>query len=730
TLAGCDSITTLTLIVGDYIRENISESICHGSSYTFGNRVLTEGGTYADTTQTLAGCDSITTLTLTVEDYIREDISESICHGGSYQFGGRTLTEGGTYADTTRTLAGCDSITTLTLTVEDYIRENISESICHGGSFTFGSRVLTEGGIYADTTRTLAGCDSITTLTLTVNQPSFYTDFQTACDSYTWINGITYTESIDTTTITLTNSVGCDSIITLHLTISHGTTGIDEHIACESYTWIDGRTFYESTDTATYHTTNAAGCDSVVTLHLTIYHPQHTADSQTACESYTWHGQTYTTSDTYYYPHTDAHGCTQVDTLYLTINHPQHTSTTQVACESYTWHGQTHTTSGTYYYTHDDIHGCTQVDTLYLTINHPHHTASTEIACDSLEWYGQVYHTSGTYLHDHNDENGCSQVDTLHLTINHNSASELTIVECESYTWNTTTYNESGDYTQTFTNAAGCDSIVTLHLTINHPQNIAANISACEEYEWNGTTYTTSGSYTFLHEDANGCTQVDTLYLTVNFPTHTAFSEYACHPYEWNGQYYSSTGTYTFAHEDANGCEQVDTLHLNYITDTTTTLFSHTFNFCDQEQAVLEVSSSLPNIEWSTGETSPIITVFESGTYFVTASQGQCVINREYTIKPCEYKIHLPNAFTANGDGLNDVFCIPEGYLEQIDDNDFEVYIYDRWGEIVFFSNRKDFRWNGEIKGRVLKNYTYTYLIKYVSASGIPGMIRGSVIVL
>ena len=255
------------------------------------------------------------------------------------------------------------------------------------------------------------------------------------------------------------------------------------------------------------------------------------------------------------------------------------------------------------------------------------------------------------------------------------------------------------------------------------------NISACESYEWNGETYTSSGTYTFIHEDANGCTQVDTLYLTVNFPTHTAVTEYVCHTYEWNGQYYSSAGTYTFAHEDANGCEQVDTLHLIFV-DTTTNVFSHTFNFCDQEQAVLEVNSALPNIEWNTGETSSIITVFESGLYTVTLSQGQCSISRDYYIKPCEYNILMPNAFTSNGDGLNDVFCIPEGYLEQIDDNDFEVYIYDRWGEVVFASNRKDFRWNGEVKGRVLKNYTYTYLIKYVSASGIPGMIKGSVIVL
>jgi len=302
-------------------------------------------------------------------------------------------------------------------------------------------------------------------------------------------------------------------------------------------------------------------------------------------------------------------------------------------------------------------------------------------------------------------------------------------VECESYTWNNTTYTESGNYTQTFPNAVGCDSIVTLHLTVNHPQHLSIVQSACESFEWHGQTYTESGDYTFTHEDENGCTQVDTLHLTINFPTHTATTEYVCHPFFWNGQTYTASGDYLFTHTDANGCDQVDTLHLIFV-DTTTAIISHTYDFCDEESATLEVISDLPNIEWSTGETTPIITVHESGIYTVTASQGQCSISRDYVIKPCERKILMPNAFTPNGDGLNDVFCIPEGYLEQLDEEGFEVYIYNRWGELVFTSRDTHFRWDGTVNGRLFLNYTYSYLIKYTNKSGAPDIIKGSVIVL
>ena len=74
------------------------------------------------------------------------------------------------------------------------------------------------------------------------------------------------------------------------------TYGVDEKTACGSFAWY-GTTYTQSTNTPTYTLQNAAGCDSVVTLHLTINNPQHTAVTVEKCGSYTWtdgNGQTYT----------------------------------------------------------------------------------------------------------------------------------------------------------------------------------------------------------------------------------------------------------------------------------------------------------------------------------------------------------------------------------------------------------------------------------------------------
>ena len=96
------------------------------------------------------------------------------------------------------------------------------------------------------------------------------TDTHEACDSFTWIDGISYTTSNNTATHTLVSSTGCDSLITLDLTINNSVNSIDQQSECGSYTWIDGITYTESNNSATVTLVSASGCDSIVTLDLTI----------------------------------------------------------------------------------------------------------------------------------------------------------------------------------------------------------------------------------------------------------------------------------------------------------------------------------------------------------------------------------------------------------------------------------------------------------------------------
>jgi hypothetical protein len=100
------------------------------------------------------------------------------------------------------------------------------------------------------------------------------TDVQTSCGSFTWIDGNTYTENNNTATYNFAGGAasGCDSLLTLNLTINNPTTGVDTRTACNSFTWINGITYTANNNTATYNIIGGAanGCDSLVTLNLTI----------------------------------------------------------------------------------------------------------------------------------------------------------------------------------------------------------------------------------------------------------------------------------------------------------------------------------------------------------------------------------------------------------------------------------------------------------------------------
>ena len=161
-----------------------------------------------------------------------------------------------------------------------------------------------------------------------------------SCDQFTWIDGVTYTANNNTATHTIPNIAGCDSVITLNLTLgtNQSTSSTDVHTVCSIFQWIDGNFYTSSNNTATYTIPNAAGCDSVITLDLTILATTFGTDVQTSCTAFTWiNGVTYTTSNnTDTHVLTNANGCDSIVTLDLTITTITATDV-QTACEPFTW---------------------------------------------------------------------------------------------------------------------------------------------------------------------------------------------------------------------------------------------------------------------------------------------------------------------------------------------------------------------------------------------------------
>ena len=278
---------------------------------------------------------------------------------------------------------------------------------CH--SYTWQGETYTETGVYYDTLSTLLGCDSIVVLNLTITGPSYGTDVQTACNSYTWIDGNTYTTNNNTATYTLEGgaSNGCDSIVTLDLTVNHPVENEADVTACDEYEW-NGETLTASGDyTATF--TAANGCDSTVTLHLTIFTADYADFAETACGSYTWNDEVYTESGDYVQTFTNAHGCDSTVTLHLTI-YPSVTSTSSVTvCEN----------DLPYHYINGDIDTTFEVGTPNLSVFS--FQFSTQYGCDSI--------VTLTLTIDPCDTNGINENGMANLTLYPNPTTGMVNVQ-------------------------------------------------------------------------------------------------------------------------------------------------------------------------------------------------------------------------------------------------------------------------------------------------------------
>jgi gliding motility-associated-like protein len=111
---------------------------------------------------------------------------------------------------------------------------------------------------------------------------------------------------------------------------------------------------------------------------------------------------------------------------------------------------------------------------------------------------------------------------------------------------------------------------------------------------------------------------------------------------------------------------------------------------------------------------------YGAGTVCFTEEQKQIMV-----IENCN-RFGIPNAFTPNGDGLNDYFNIPKGVLRSIS----EFTIFNRWGETVFTANSFSKGWNGRYKSLDAPVGTYVYFISGIKEDGSKVRLKGSVTLL
>jgi gliding motility-associated-like protein len=191
---------------------------------------------------------------------------------------------------------------------------------------------------------------------------------------------------------------------------------------------------------------------------------------------------------------------------------------------------------------------------------------------------------------------------------------------------------------------------------------------------------------------------------------------YAFHSYVWNSSqelndsylYATVTGLYTVG--VANECgDAVDTVFVEFLPLPEVHLGNDTVLQYDT-YITLDAGNSFSVYRWQDGSGSSLFMVDLPGTYSVeVADESGCKGSDTILVMPVPFRIHVPTAFSPNGDGVNDLFrAIPSSAAP----HEFRMMVFSRWGERVFDSNDISLGWDGTYNGVPCPVEVYLWVVE------------------
>ncbi|MFT3908742.1 MAG: gliding motility-associated C-terminal domain-containing protein [Ferruginibacter sp.] len=746
---GCDSIITryhLSILLVTHL-PNLPAQICSGQSYHLpSGTVVNTAGVYIDTVRAVGGCDSvIRTITLTVVPASLVNTAAQICSGQSYHLpSGHNVNTTGVYSDTLRSVSGCDSIiTTVTLSVIPGSYINTAAQICSGQTYTLssGTVVNTAGTYYVDTIRSVTGCDSIIhTVTLSVFPVSHVNTTAQICSGQVYhlpSGAIVNTTGIYADTTRSVNT--CDSIITI-VNLSVVTTNILNTAAqiCSGQTYtLPSGTIINTAGVYTDTLRSVIGCDSVITTTtLSVVPGSYVNTNVLICsgQTYTLPSGTIVNTAGIYYTDTlrSIAGCDSIiHSTTLSVFPVSHANATGNICAGQTYilpSGTIINAAGFYSDTIRSVNNCDSIITsVNLSVLIASHVNTAVQVCSNQTYTlpsGTVVSTAGVYIDTLRSIGGCDSVitnTTLSVfPVNHVS-NAIQICSGQTYTLPSgTIVSITGVYIDTLRSVVGCDSIITsTNLSVITTSVINTSTQICSNQTYalpSGTIVSTAGNYIDTVRSAIGCDSIIT-HLTLSvFPVQFLNTEvHICSNETYHlpsGTIVHTAGTYIDTLRSIGSCDSIiNTIHL-FINDVSSTNITDSI-FAGQ-------TYTLPS-----GAVVSAAGVYES--VLVNSVGCDSVITTTLKLKQKIIEcITLKNAFTPNGDGVNDYWILYRyNCFKRL-----EVNVYNRYGSIVYHSDNYKNDWNGKFKNQELPDGTYYYIIKVISFDGKEHLFKDNVTIL
>lgn len=263
------------------------------------------------------------------------------------------------------------------------------------------------------------------------------------------------------------------------------------------------------------------------------------------------------------------------------------------------------------------------------------------------------------------------------------------------------------------------------------------------------TTVSKAGTYWVAATDKNGCTAKDTLIVpTLFLPPDVYLGEdkNLCSgdklnldagnfvQYLWQDGSIKRTnavagvGTYHVQVTDANGCKGSDTLIVHKILPLPRSFLPPDTAICSYGSLELQPTAPFKSYLWSTAARSRTININQPAWYWLQVSDNNNCTGRDSVKvmpKECLSGLYVPNAFTPNKDGRNDVMQAKLfGNWVQ-----FEFSIYNRWGEVVFKTTDPAKGWDGTWRSKTGDTNVFVWTCRY-QFSGEPAKLEKGTLTL
>ena len=660
---------------------------------------------------------------------------------------------------------------------------------------------------------------------------------------------------------TVTGSISSPVVINTTQTLSPGTHTID--IQCNNEESASGGNYYTINGSPYQWNPFSVGIVGNIVSAANILHNQCCTKSFSTVDTSICQGQSlrsHITTGSFIDTIPNAAGCDSIITLNLTVIQKSFSTIDTSFCQGQSFHG--HTTTGTFIDTIPNVAGCDSIMTLNLTIKPRSFSTITTSICQGQTYLG--YTSTGIYIDTLVAANGCDSIRTLQLTVNLPSSSTIDTSICQGQ--NYLGHTSTGSYTDIMPNAAGCDSTITSNITVNPVPTVITNndtsfcigssmqinTTGATTYSWSPTTGLTfpnnssdpvakpAGSIQYVVTGTtNGCAANDTLTITVNpLPvvtvstnalicknTSTQLSAGGGNSYQWTPAVtlnnaaiatpIASPVTNTIYHvlvTDLNNCVNTDSVKVairpdpvfSVMPDTTvcsytpvqlrasggdiylwqpstalnnaaisdpvatlTTSTTYTVyikeNTCGNFTNLTTTLTALPGVIVTAGKSNDLDCYTSSATLSATGADeylwspatalnnvnvadpiAKPFSTQQYVVKGTDANgcfgfdsvtvfgnytdrlvYNMANAFSPNNDGINDCYGIK--YFGVI--SDFTFMIFNRWGQQMFSTSDPAACWDGTFQGQNVAIGTYVYYIRAVTACGITEK-KGTVVLI